>query len=115
MRIGLTLVAAGVLMFGAGCHSAYVEASVRNQTPAPVSLLELDYPSASFGTQTLAPGAEFRYRFKVLGAGDTKLLWTDTARKEHTVTGPSLKEGDEGPLVVTIKADGVDWAPTFKK
>ncbi len=115
MRIGLTLVAAGVLAFGAGCHSAYVEAVVKNKTTAPVSLLELDYPSASFGTQTLAPGDNFKYRFKVLGAGDTKLLWTDVAHKEHTVTGPSLKEGDEGPLVITIKADGVDWSPAFHK
>jgi hypothetical protein len=93
----------------AGCHSAYVEASVRNQTEKAITLVELDYPSASFGTQALAVGSEYKYRFKVLGSGDVKLIYTDSARQEHDVKGPSLNEGDEGPLVVTIGANGVDW------
>lgn len=93
----------------AGCHSAYVEATLRNRSAAPVSLVELDYPSASFGTQSLAPGADFRYRFKVLGSGEVKLLFTDSARKEHTASGPPLSEGDEGPLTATITPAGVTW------
>ena len=92
-----------------GCHSAYVEATVQNRTTTPVSLLELDYPSASFGTQSLAPGQDFKYRFKVLGAGDAKLLFTDATRKEHTAPGPPLTEGDEGPLTATITPTGVTW------
>ncbi len=113
--MGLALLASGALIVGTGCHSAYVEAVVSNHTAQPVTLVELDYPSASFGTQTLAPGADFKYRFKILGSGETKLLWTDAAHHDHTVTGPALKEGQEGPLVVTIQPSGVTWAPGFKK
>jgi hypothetical protein len=38
-----------------GCHSAYIAATISNRTQRPITLIELDYPSASFGTQTLTP------------------------------------------------------------
>ena len=94
-----------------GCHSAYVEATVSNHTSSPISLVEVDYPSASFGTQNLAPGADFHYRFKVLGSGPMKLLWTDSTRKEHAEPGPGLKEDAEGPLAIVITSSGVEWHP----
>jgi hypothetical protein len=61
-----------------GCHSPYVATTVSNRTGQPIELLEVDYPSASFGTQNLAPGSDFHYRFKVLGSGRMKLLYTDS-------------------------------------
>lgn len=96
-----------------GCHSAFVEATVLNRTDKPLALVEVDYPSASFGTQDLAAGAEYHYRFKVLGNGATKLIWTDAAHQEHTVAGPDLQEGDEGKLTVTFSAAGPVWAKTL--
>ncbi len=99
----------------AGCHSHYIDASLRNLSPQPITLVEVDYPSASFGTQTLDPGKEYSYRFKVLGSGALKLIYTDTANKEHTVPGPEVSEGDEGPLVITVTAAGVSWSPPPKK
>jgi len=95
----------------AGCHSAYVETTVSNRTAQPLQLIEVDYPSASFGTQSLAPGADFHYRFKVLGQGRMKLIYTDTANNEKKFDGPELNEGAEGPLTITIAADGVQWQP----
>ena len=103
--MGLLTVAVGMV----GCHSAFVDAVVRNGTAETVTLVELDYPSASFGTQTLGPGAEYKYRFKVLGTGQVKLLWTDAKHVEQHSDGPELKEGDEGPLAVTLTASGVQW------
>ena len=94
-----------------GCHSPYVEATVSNRTPQPMRLLEVDYPSASFGTQNLAPGADFHYRFKVLGSGSMKLLYTDSAHHDHKSDGPFLKEGAEGPLTILITDAGVTWQP----
>ncbi len=107
--------ASAALVVATGCHSAFVDATIRNRTDQPISLVELDYPSASFGTQALEPGAEFRYRFKVLGSGDLKLVYTDSARQEHDIVGPKLTENEEGTLVVTVTRTGVDWAPTLKK
>ena len=94
-----------------GCHSPYVATTVSNQTSQPIELLEVDYPSASFGTQNLAPGADFHYRFKVLGSGSMKLLYTDSAHQDHKSDGPFLKEGAEGPLTILIADSGVTWQP----
>jgi len=109
MRIALAgVLAMGLLGIG-GCKSAYVEAEVVNATGSPVSLVEVDYPSASFGVESLSAGATYHYRFKILGSGGTKILWTDAARKEHTVNGPGLKEGQQGSLVITIATDSATW------
>ncbi len=95
----------------AGCHSPYVVATVSNRTSKPIELLEVDYPSASFGTQNLAAGSDFHYRFKVLGSGSMKLLYTDSTHQDHKSDGPFLKEGAEGPLAITITETGVTWQP----
>jgi hypothetical protein len=95
-----------------GCHSPYVLTTVSNHTTQPIELLEVDYPSASFGTQALAPGADFHYRFKVLGSGPMKLLYTDSAHQDHKSDGPFLKEGAEGPLTIVIADTGVSWQPS---
>jgi hypothetical protein len=88
----------------AGCHSATIAATISNRTPEPLSLVEVDYPSASFGTQALAPGQDFHYRFKVLGSGATTVLWTDAAHQDHKNSGPSLREGDDGALTITFNS-----------
>jgi hypothetical protein len=102
MRTFKFLFAVAVVLTLTGCHSAYISATVSNHTPEPLSLIEIDYPSASFGTQTLAPGQDFHYRFKVLGSGPTTVLWTSAANREQKNTGPTLKEGDEGQLTITF-------------
>ncbi len=111
MRFSRLLALTVVLSPAIGCHSHYIDASVRNLTAQPISLVEVDYPSASFGTQTLDPGQQYAYRFKVLGSGDLKLIYTDPAHKEHTIPGPVLKEGDEGSLIITVTSTGVSWSP----
>jgi hypothetical protein len=90
-----------------GCHSALISATISNRTSEPISLVEVDYPAASFGTQTLAPGQDFHYRFKILGSGPTTLLWTDQQHHDHKNSGPALHEGQEGALHVTL----ADQAP----
>jgi hypothetical protein len=102
MRTLKLLFAFAAVLTLSGCHSAYISATVSNHTTEPLSLIEVDYPSASFGTQTLAPGQDFHYRFKVLGSGPTAVLWTSAAKREQKNTGPTLKEGDEGQLTVTF-------------
>ncbi len=107
------ILAPASLVFLVGCHSAYIETTLRNASGHPITLVELDYPSASFGTQSLAPGEEFHYRFKVLGSGDLKLLYTDPANHDQKASGPHLQEGDEGALLVTVTPTGTQWAPTL--
>jgi hypothetical protein len=99
------------LVFAAGCRSPYVNATVTNDTGAAVTLVEVDYPSASFGRESLAAGAVYPYRFKVLGSGVMKVSWTDAARKEHAATGPDLHEGQQGQLAITLTPTGAQWSP----
>ena len=110
MRLAVlpALVLAGMLT---GCHSAMIQTTVHNSTGGVLQLIEVDYPSASFGTQGLAPGADFRYRFKVLGSGALKILYTDQSGKELTGTGPELHEGLEGQLLIEVGDRGVVWSP----
>jgi len=99
-----------------GCHSAFIAATISNRTVEPLSLIEVDYPSASFGTQTLAPGQDFHYRFKVLGDGATTILWTDAEHHDHKSSGPALGEGDEGELNIIFGSGGPTWSfAAFKK
>src|SRR5664279_6646483 len=104
MRSYNLLLAFAAVLTLAGCHSAYIAATVSNRTPDPLSLLEVDYPSASFGTQALAPGQDFHYRFKVLGSGATAIQWTDAAHRDQKNSGPPLREGDEGALTITFNS-----------
>lgn len=105
----------GAVLLLAGCRSAYVAATVRNETGGPVSLVEVDYPSASFGTESLAKDGVYPYRFKVLGEGATKVEWTDAERKQHTSTGPTLHEGQHGKLGIVLTAQGAVWTPELSQ
>ena len=108
MRIALIALA---LAFGlTGCHSAFINATVSNRSGVPISLVEVDYPSASFGKDRLASGQDFHYRFKVLGSSPTTALWTDAANHQQKSSGPTLREGDEGDLILTFPPHA---APTW--
>lgn len=109
-RIAATLFLAFISYSIAGCRSPYVTATITNQSSGPISLIEVDYPSASFGTGSLAPGEQFHYRFKILGSGAVKIQFTDAAGKSHTASGPELKEKEEGSLDIHIGENAqVSW------
>jgi hypothetical protein len=97
-----------------GCRSAFVEADIQNHTGKALSLLEVDYPSASFGTGSLAADATFHYRFKIQGSGPVKLSYSDAQGKNHKFQGPELTEGQEGSLLIVLQpANLVDWHPSL--
>jgi hypothetical protein len=109
MRLPCLFASAAVLLVLSGCHSAFIDATVSNRTSAAIALIEVDYPTASFGTENLAPGKDFHYRFKVLGSGPLKVVYTDFTRQEKHTDGPSLQEGDEGPLAIVFTPQGIHW------
>jgi hypothetical protein len=101
----LRILAAALLAL-TGCASPYVETTISNRCGAPISELQVDYPSASFGATALADGADFHYRFKIQGSGTLKLSYTDAAHQDHLIPGPALLEGQRGTLRITIDAPG---------
>jgi hypothetical protein len=105
------IVCLGCLCLGvAACRSAFIEATIRNDGDAPLRLLEVDYPSASFGAQSLAAHAVYHYRFKVQGSGAVTLSYAGAEGRTVTATGPILDEGQQGGLVIVIDGAGkVTW------
>ena len=102
MRRSVSIPLSTSLLLFAGCHSHYIQATITNGSGATISVVQIDYPSASFGTQQLQPGAAFPYRFKLLGSGPIKLTFIDGKNQEHTQTGPYLNEGQEGRMEINI-------------
>jgi hypothetical protein len=85
-----------------GCHSIHIEATVVNRTGSAVQLVEVDYPSASFGTGKLAAGDAFHYRFQVQGSGPVKVEYTAGDGRTAQVTGPTLDQNQEGRLEIFL-------------
>jgi hypothetical protein len=104
---------AGLLALG-GCRSAFVEVKVVNGGLAPVSIVEMDYPNGSFGVDSLEGSGTYHYRFKILGSGPAKLMWTDAARRDYSSVGPQLHEGEQGTMTVTILGGTAEWETDLK-
>lgn len=108
----LVLMAATGMLGLSGCKSAFIAATVTNATGGRISEIEVDYPSASFGTSTLEPGGEYHYRFELIGNGPLKVTWTDAAKKPHSATGPSVTEGERGAVAISLQPNGTAvWKP----
>ena len=89
-----------------GCRSYHVDTTIENRTGEPIQLLEVDYPSASYGADSLAAGADFHYRIQVEGKGQLKVLYTTNEGRPVQITGPALAERQAGRLEVVLLPDG---------
>jgi hypothetical protein len=89
-----------------GCKSHHVQIAVENRTGVPLQLLEVDYPSASFGQDSLAMGATFLYRVQVRGSGPVKVQYSVSGGVHRQIAGPQLSEGDQGSLTIVLLPDG---------
>ena len=102
----LATLLSSALLAASACHSYHIDATIENRTGAPVQLLEVDYPSASFGVDSLAAGATFHYRFQVRGSGSLKLSYTSADGKQVQITGPVLAERQQGQLEIVLSPGG---------
>lgn len=99
-------IAAISLLAVAGCHSYHVDATVENHTGAAIQLLEVDYPSASFGADKLGADAVFHYRIQLRGSGPLKVLYTTLDERQVQIAGPTLAERQEGTLQIELLPGG---------
>ena len=115
LRCFLPVIVMGLLVTAEGCHSPFVQTIIDNQSDATLKLVEVDYPSASFGVETLAAHSKYHYRFKIQGSGTITLQFADASGKLQTSTGPELSEGQEGSLQIIIGRDRqVSWKPVLR-
>ncbi|MDE3185917.1 MAG: hypothetical protein KGM96_00155 [Acidobacteriota bacterium] len=104
---GFAVVLLPLLGMACGCHSRQIDTTVENRTGDAITLLEVDYPSASFGTDSLAAGADYHYRFQVRGNGPLKAQYTERKTLQvRQITGPELAEGQEGRLEIVLLPGG---------
>jgi hypothetical protein len=94
------------LLLATGCHSYHVETTVENRTGAAIQLLEVDYPSASFGANSLAAGADFHYRIQLRGSGPLKVQYTAGESHPVQIDGPTLSEPQQGGLQIVLLPGG---------
>lgn len=92
--------------FVTACHSYHIDATIENRTGAPIQLLEVDYPAASFGADSLAAGASFHYRFQVRGSGQFKVSYTSVSGQTVQISGPTLTERQQGNLEIVLDPGG---------
>lgn len=96
-----------LVAFACGCHSYHIDATVENHTGSAIDLLEVDYPSASFGADSLAAAAEYHHRFQVRGSGPIKVQYSDSSSHQvRQMTGPELVEQQEGRLEIILLPGG---------
>jgi len=89
-----------------GCKSYWVDASVVNETGQAIRELEVDYPTASFGTNSLAPGATMHYRLQIRGSGPIKVEYTTPDGKISHAQGLALSEHQQGQVTIRLLPDG---------
>jgi hypothetical protein len=115
MKIHLVILAVftvAALFVATACHSYHVETTVENHTGGPIQLLEVDYPSASFGVNSLATGAEYHYRIQLRGSGPLKMQYTGSDGRKTQVEGPMLAEQQEGRIEIVLLPGGkVEFHP----
>jgi hypothetical protein len=94
------------LIFVVGCRSKLVEVRVVNSGTTELHNVEVDYPSASFGVSTLAPGATYIYRIQLQDAGRMKVEFYDSKEQPHSGKGPYAEQGQQGTLTLTLDGSG---------
>jgi hypothetical protein len=102
----LQAIAASALLAAVGCHSFHVETTVENRTGGTIQLLEVDYPSASFGANRLANGEVFAYRIQLRGSGPLKVQYTGGDGRQAQMEGPTVAERQEGRLEIVLLPGG---------
>jgi hypothetical protein len=107
-RFSSTALAFALLLLpvAVGCRSYHVAITVENRTGTPIQILEVDYPSASFGIDTLAAGADYHYRIQVQGSGPVKVQYTGPGGHQVQITGPTLSEREQGSLQIVLEPNG---------
>lgn len=93
------------LLMAASCKNYIVGVTVENHTGGVVNLLEVDYPSASFGVDSLPDGAVYRYRVQLQESGPIKVMYT-VAKHQYQSTGPNVHEKQKGQLEIILNPNG---------
>lgn len=106
-RAALCLIVGALGISATGCRSPRIDVTVENRTGVAIEILEVDYPSASFGVDRLAAGANYRYGIQTRGSGNVQIQYTDPVEhRQAKATGPHLEEHQSGSLTIVLLPGG---------
>jgi hypothetical protein len=89
-----------------GCPAHMLTIRLVNTSTQPVSTIIVDYPSATFGKDKLAPAETFSSPVKITDAGPLKVQFTDASGAVHTYTGLKLHPNQEGSIEIRLDQSG---------
>jgi hypothetical protein len=89
-----------------GCRSHVVKVNLKNISADVVKTIIVDYPTATFGKDKLAPGETFSYAIKPLEPGMLKIQFTDALGTIHSYIGTPLHKDDDEVLDVNLSQGG---------
>ncbi|HEY6306863.1 MAG TPA: hypothetical protein VI488_10455 [Candidatus Angelobacter sp.] len=109
------VVAAFVLLLAAvGCRSRVIHVRLVNTSSQPLSTIVVDYPGATFGVDSLAPGKTFNYVIKPTDNGALKIQFSDAQGASHTYSGPTVQKGQEGDIEINITQNSISAEPALR-
>jgi hypothetical protein len=106
LRMAATVATLAGIELASGCKSHHVDVTVENRTGVALQLVEIDYPSASFGANTMAQDAILHYRVQLRGSGTVTAQYSLGGGKTVHVSGPTLSENQDGALKIVLEPDG---------
>jgi len=107
MKVARWLLIALVLT---GCRSHVIKVNVINSSSEKISNVVIDYPGATFGISSLAPGKNFQYTIKPNDSGPLKIQFANAHGSDRSSTGPVVHKNDEGSLEIRLTQDGASSA-----
>ena len=73
-----------------------------NTSAEPISTIIVDYPSATFGKDQLAPGETFSSPVKITDTGPLKVQFADAKGGNHHYILPLLHPNQEGFIEISL-------------
>lgn len=92
----------------AGCRAHVVKISLTNTSAQPIKTIIVDYPNATFGKDTLAPGETYFSLIKPVDQGPIKVRFTDAQGTSHVYQSISLQQGDDGSVNIRLTQTSAD-------
>jgi hypothetical protein len=91
-----------------GCRAHVVKISLTNISAQPIKTIIVDYPSATFGKDTLAPRETYFSLIKAVDKGPIKVRFTDAQGTSHAYQSISLEPGDDGSVYIRLTQNSAD-------
>jgi hypothetical protein len=111
MRTARVCFALLLFTFLTGCRAHMITIKLVNISASPLSTIIVDYPSATFGKDKLAPGETFSSPVKITDTGPLKVQFRDAGGASHIYVLPTLHPNAEGTIEISLSQSSAIAVP----